>query len=161
VTSEHPLPVVGPLQRPQNVFEVAPHEPRVSVSPRGKANLLQLCQARQHVMILRFGISPVGIDRFSPDCEVARIVATISLNDSIEACEPKLLNLSALCLKSISLRPKPQFKGCQFFGVAANSRLYEFTGKPKRGPAVVKTTKGNVDVWMLSVVMYHGDPFQF
>ena len=161
VTSEHLLPVACPLQRPQNVFEVASHGPRVPISPRGQTNLLQLRQARQNVMILRLCVAPVGINRFPSYCERARIVTTASLNDSIEGSEPELLNLSLLGFKRIAFCPKAQFMGCEFLSMAANSRLNECTRKPKRGSAVVKAAQCNMDVRVLGIVMHHGDPLQF
>jgi hypothetical protein len=42
----------------------------------------------------------------------------------------------------------------------ANPRLDECTGKPERGSAVVKAAKCNVNVRVLGIVVYDGDPFQ-
>jgi hypothetical protein len=112
------------------------------------------------MMILRFGVTPTGINGFSPYREVACVVPAGSLNDSIEAGEPELLNLSALRLKGVTFCPKAQLNGCQLFGMAANSRLNECPGKPKRGSSIVKAAKCNMEVRVLSIVVYNGDPFQ-
>src|SRR5579859_169040 len=99
-------------------------------------------------------------DWFSADCEIVRIPTAKALNDSIQAGEPELLNLSPISLKGVTFSPISQFHRRQLFCMLPNPRLDECTGKPQRSSAVVKAAKRNVNVRVLGVAMGDCDPFQ-
>jgi hypothetical protein len=99
-------------------------------------------------------------DWFSADSEIVRIPTATALNDSIQAGEPELLNLSALRLQGVTFSPISQFHRRQLFCMLANPRLDECTGKPERSSAVVKAAKRNVNVRVLGVVVDDRHPFQ-
>jgi hypothetical protein len=124
-----------------------------------QTHLFQLYEPSLQVVFLGSGKRGCA-DWVSVDCEVVRILTAASQNDSIQAGEPELLNLSALCLKGVEFGAIPQFFRRQFFCMPANPGLDECTGKTERGPAIIKAAKCNMNVRVLSVVVDDRHPFQ-
>ena len=158
---EHLLPIAALLQGPQHFLKVRLHAPLVRPDELREAHRLKVHESCGKVFLElpgRFRQGPViGIDSHH---EVGRGAVVTPLEDAVERRVTGLNRRAAVRLLGIRRRAIAQSFGGNFFGPLAQSATNVFPWQANRDSLLVHSSKSDVNVGMLGVVMDGGDPFE-